>query len=153
MKKIIFAVFCFLTAFILSCGSSKSEGRVCESNLDCQIGEVCSGGECVADSSSGQDDGKEMPVSDNDTDINSDTDTVSNSDDDIEETPDSSPAESDKDTEPGNSDTDTGSDDDSEVIPEENYSKFIYIAATRARTLLYVMKKPVAEAAEKAVES
>lgn len=119
MKKIIFAVFCFLTAFILSCGSSKSESRVCESNLDCQVGEVCSGGECVAASSSGQDDGKEIPVSDNDTDINSDTDTVSNSDDDSEETPDSSHAESDKDTEPGNSDTDTGSDDDSEVIPEE----------------------------------
>ncbi|MBO4699687.1 NERD domain-containing protein [bacterium] len=29
---------------------------------------------------------------------------------------------------------------DLELIPEENYSKFIYIAATRARTLLYVMK-------------
>ena len=42
---------------------------------------------------------------------------------------------------------------DLEVIPEENYSKFIYIAATRARTLLYVMKKPVAAAAEKAAES
>ena len=29
---------------------------------------------------------------------------------------------------------------DLELIPEENYSKFIYIAASRARTLLYVMK-------------
>ena len=27
-----------------------------------------------------------------------------------------------------------------EDIPEENYSKFIYIAATRARVLLYVLK-------------
>ncbi len=29
-----------------------------------------------------------------------------------------------------------------ENIPEENYSKFLYIAATRARTLLYVMGRP-----------
>ena len=124
MKKsfVLFSMF-FIALFLVSCGSSESESRACESNLDCQVGEVCSGGECVADSSSEHDDGKEIPVSDNDSDTDSasdtDSDSASNSDDDSEETPDSSPAESDKDTEPGDSDTDSGSDDDSEIIPEE----------------------------------
>lgn len=52
MKKIIFILVCFLTAFILSCGGDETTGGSCESNFDCPLGQVCSAGRCAAPDSS-----------------------------------------------------------------------------------------------------
>ena len=117
MKKsfVLFSAF-FVSLFLVSCGSSESDHKACESNLDCpNAGEVCSDGECVADSSSEQDDGQEIPVADND--VNSASDFDSNSSDDDGENSTDSAVESDKDAETDDSgeedsDTNSNSDDD-----------------------------------------
>ena len=117
MKKsfVLFSAF-FVSLFLVSCGSSESDHKACESNLDCpNAGEVCSDGECVADSSSEQDDGQEVPVADND--VNSASDFDSNSSDDDGENSTDSAVESDKDAETDDSgeedsDTNSNSDDD-----------------------------------------
>ena len=51
MKKLFFILICFSAAFIMSCGGSESTGESCESNFDCPLGKVCSGGTCVAEGS------------------------------------------------------------------------------------------------------
>lgn len=66
MKKLFFILICFSVVFILSCGGgSGSSGDACESNLDCKVGYVCSGGSCVSESSSedgsGDGDSSELP--------------------------------------------------------------------------------------------
>ena len=128
MKKIFLFTVCFLAAFIVSCGSSKSGSEKCETSLDCPVGKVCSDGECTADSSSVQDDdGQEIPVSDSDNGTHADYDSDSiSSDDDVADAPDSA-TESDKDSETddsdkSDSDADSQPDDDSdgiEITPNE----------------------------------
>ena len=137
MKKllILFSLF-FIGMFMVSCGSSGSENKSCETSLDCSLGEVCSDGECVAGSSSGQDDGTEIPVSDND--VHSDSEPNSSDDDgenstDSEsdkdaETDDSGDSQPDKDSNEENHDPDSQSDDDSdgiEINPNEKCEGFI----------------------------
>jgi len=87
MKKLFFILACFLTVFILSCGGgSGSSGEACESNLDCKVGYVCSGGSCVSESSSedgsGDGDTTELPDDNNGSeDGKSDNDGNSSTDD------------------------------------------------------------------------
>ena len=67
MKKLFFILACFLTAFILSCGSSSGtgeSGKTCESNLDCPVGEICSSGTCVTKGSNGGGSGEGGEVTD-----------------------------------------------------------------------------------------
>ena len=120
----IFISLFFFALFSVSCGSPEPGGKSCESTLDCSVGQVCSGGECVADSSSERDDGSEIPVSDSDNVTDTDSDSGSSGDTDA---PDSA-AESDKDTETDdsdgmNSDTDSDTDGDSDGIEIEPYEK------------------------------
>ena len=120
MKKSFALFWVFFTGLLLvSCGNSESVKEKCETSLDCPIGKVCSDGECIADSSSEQNDGSEIPVSDNDN-------LSDSSDNDGVDVPDSA-TESDKDTETddsdkADSDADSQPDDDSdeiEVTPNE----------------------------------
>ena len=65
MKKIVFILICFSAALIVSCGGSGS-GESCESNFDCPIGKVCSGGTCVfPDNGSGNGENTELPDEEN----------------------------------------------------------------------------------------
>ncbi len=87
MKKLFFILICFSVVFILSCGGgSGSSGDACESNLDCKVGYVCSGGSCVSESSSedgsGDGDSSELPDDNNGSeDGKSDNDGNSSTDD------------------------------------------------------------------------
>ena len=51
MQKIVFITVFVFTAFILSCGSSKTE-QSCVTAFDCPDGKVCSDGTCVDENSS-----------------------------------------------------------------------------------------------------
>lgn len=132
--KNLFVLFFVLFIGLLSvaCGSSESGGKkACKSSLECSIGEVCSDGECVANSSSEQDDGKEIPDSGNDNDAYYDSD--SNSSDDDGGNVSDSAAENDKDTgtddsDEDDSDTESLSGDDSdedEITPDGKCEGFI----------------------------
>ena len=69
MKKLFFMLICFSTVLILSCGGSGTGGEACESNFDCKVGYVCSGGTCIsansADDGSGDGDNSELPDDEN----------------------------------------------------------------------------------------
>ena len=120
MKKsfALFSVF-FTGLFLVSCGNSESVNEKCETSLDCPIGKVCSDGECIADSSSEQNDGSEIPVSDNDNlSDSSDNDGVDVTDSATESDKDTETDDSDK----ADSDADSQPDDDSdgiEITPNE----------------------------------
>jgi len=137
MQKIVFIMVCFLTAFILSCGSSETDQQ-CVTALDCPEGKVCSGGMCVDGNPSGgtsEDDGNgdsedngELPdggnnlpggdstdseasKSDNET-----HDTPTDSDNETSETPDTT---NDNDNEtPENPDTPTDNDNETPETPD-----------------------------------
>ena len=65
MKKVLFILICSLAALMISCGGSGS-GESCESNFDCPIGKVCSGGTCVLpDNGSGNGENTELPDEEN----------------------------------------------------------------------------------------
>ena len=70
MKKLfVFLLCCFAGLFCVSCGGSGTSGEACESNFDCKVGYVCSGGTCVSEGSSedGSNDGSnsELPDDEN----------------------------------------------------------------------------------------
>ena len=118
MQKIVFIMTCFLTAFILSCGSSETtDSQTCVTAFDCPDGKICSGGMCVdpsgdtaekddSDGSSSElpDDGGDVPGGDE-----TDSDTSSATGDTDSDT--SADTASDKDTE--TSDTSDSADDSS----------------------------------------
>ena len=124
MQKIVFIMLCFLTAFILSCGSSGKDGQPCLTALDCTDGKICSDGMCIDPSGEtaekDDNDGGDVPDTDEtdsdtsaatgDTDSDTSADTASDKDSETNDTSDST-----SDNEPENTDgSDSTSDNDVE---------------------------------------